>query len=165
MTGCAGGRCRRRSPGSGWSPRADRRRISRPTPRPRSRAGPRSRERRIFERVALAPRKWLRVSAGAGPNWERAQLDVHAQKSGGVGAENVAPQRVGNFRRALHEFDRSPFAERVIGAEHDMARLDLVDEPLQHINIKDDTLVVERFQIAAELGLDALGGATPHHPI
>src|SRR5262249_1356983 len=83
------------------------------------------------------------VPAGAGTNEKRACSNVHAQEPGGVGPEDVAPQRVGNFRRALYEFDRLPFAERIVGAEHDVARINLVGESLQHVGIEDDGLVVE----------------------
>src|SRR5215510_9241192 len=118
--------------------------------------GPRATQR--SEQVILG-------SAYAGTNGERASLDTHTQEPCRIGPEDVAARRFGNARCALYELDRLPFAERVVGAEHDVAGVDLVGEALQQVGIEHDALVVERPEICAEVGPETLGSAAADHPV
>src|SRR6516165_8612173 len=69
--------------------------------------------------------------------------DVDAQEARRVGAQDRLARRRRNPGRALHELDRLDLAERKIRAEHDMARVDLGGELLQHVRIEQHGVVAE----------------------
>src|SRR5499426_789811 len=50
-------------------------------------------------------------------------------------------------RRRAHELDRLPFADRIVGAEDDLARTHALDQVAQHVVVVDAAVVVELAQV------------------
>ena len=74
--------------------------------------------------VALQP-GWSEAKAGivvAHCATASCGLQIDAQKLRRIGAEHRLARRLGNPARVLDQLHRLPFAERIIGAEHDAAR-------------------------------------------